>query len=480
MVYQGPSRGCNSCRQRRKKCDGTRPSCMRCIKAGRVCGGWEHAASLHLRQYKAQNANVSAPFVSIARKCGMPKRVPHPVTGILPEDKLPSEISREASNTFALRAFFYNYCFISANPNLSRGYLSRLEPLALRLGPESELVKACEAVAFGGHGKPLNRPALVQFAEGLHQESLSSFAQNMEAGASTNRMEYKMIAMLLGLYQITMCSDEDYGNHITHAKGLAALMKISASPFALFGKDIGLFAVPAFRDSDTTLDSLLFSLEALWTRLESPQSSLDFPALAEALVALETYFSVWQKRRIPEVKATSVTTIALRYDSNEHPVGYWPGSVDTYIDLYVAGVWNVFRAARLLLGHLLMKFTSTIYDQDSNRNTTSTTYRLVEDIFASIPYHLTDNLPAFVDGMRTSEQIQPGKHLGGLLLMHPLYVVANLSSLGPEVRRYARRCLEWIGENHGLGQATLLARRSDLDREYLSSGLMLIWSGFAM
>jgi hypothetical protein len=94
----------------------------------------------------------------------MPKRVPFPGTNILPEDKLPIETSQDESNWLSLRAFFYDYCIISSNPNLSRSYLPGLEMMTYHQETTSNLVRACQAVSFATHWKPLNRPKLLEKA----------------------------------------------------------------------------------------------------------------------------------------------------------------------------------------------------------------------------------------------------------------------------------------------------------------------------
>jgi hypothetical protein len=33
--------GCSTCKQRKVKCDETKPECLRCTKAGKLCGGYE-------------------------------------------------------------------------------------------------------------------------------------------------------------------------------------------------------------------------------------------------------------------------------------------------------------------------------------------------------------------------------------------------------------------------------------------------------
>jgi hypothetical protein len=132
----------------------------------------------------------------------MPKRVPPPGTDFLPEDILRLETSQAESNALSLRAFFHDYCIISTHPNLSPGFLADLEMMAYRQGPKSDLVKACQAVSFATHGKPLNRPQLVHKVSLFYQELLGSLANVIQSAASANTVETKLIVILLGLYQV--------------------------------------------------------------------------------------------------------------------------------------------------------------------------------------------------------------------------------------------------------------------------------------
>jgi hypothetical protein len=174
---------------------------MRCINATRACGGYEDLGFPGFRIYASHNINQES-ILTTARKCTMPKRVQLPGTNFLPEDVLPIETSQEESNALSLRAFLYDYCVISPNPKLSRGFLSRLEALAYRQGLNSDLVKACQAVSFATPGKPLNRPQLVYKAAMFNQELLGSLARAIQDPIVANSIESRLIAMLLGLYQV--------------------------------------------------------------------------------------------------------------------------------------------------------------------------------------------------------------------------------------------------------------------------------------
>lgn len=47
MVNTGrPSGACGVCRERRIKCDETKPACLKCIRSGRSCSGYSHGLKL--------------------------------------------------------------------------------------------------------------------------------------------------------------------------------------------------------------------------------------------------------------------------------------------------------------------------------------------------------------------------------------------------------------------------------------------------
>ncbi|KAF4633836.1 hypothetical protein G7Y89_g4268 [Cudoniella acicularis] len=381
---------------------------MKCIKANRACGGYEDAGFSGFRLYEAYDANHSSSLTTTARKCTMPKRVPLPGTNFLPEDILPVETSQSESNCLSLRAFFYDYCIISTNPNLTRGYLSGLEKMAYHQGPESDLVKACQAVTFAAHGKPLDRPQLVFKASCFYQDLLGSLAKTIQNRAVSSTSETKFISMLLGLYQITVSDETDLVSHEAHAKGLAALMHIGNSPLDLLGtlqcnsisgqnsawkigKASGIFSVPALGHLGESLDDLLLSLDLLWTASEALVSSEDFKPLKNAGIALDQRFIEWEATRVAEFKPTTIGSIGKSHKEFEAGVGYWPGTVDTYFDLYVAGVWNIYRSARLLLITLILRLSRDSRENDNCIKYIQIAAHTVEDMLASnATKHFTD------------------------------------------------------------------------------------------
>ena len=174
---------------------------MRCITAQRTCAGYEDNLTRIFRHYDRQDGDL-IPFKSMALKCHLPVRVSGPGTDIVPEDSLPQEVSDDKDEEFALRAFFYDYCIISNNRSLSRGYLDGLELMLHHLGWQSDLAKACKVVAFSNQSIKLHRPALARKAEISYHNLLGSLAKAIKKPAFVNTAESLMIAMLLGLYEV--------------------------------------------------------------------------------------------------------------------------------------------------------------------------------------------------------------------------------------------------------------------------------------
>lgn len=132
----------------------------------------------------------------------MPKRASSLGRDVLTMDKLP-RTSLAESRELALRAFFYDLCIISANQNLSQGYLSELGMMAYDREARPNLVKACMAISLASHGNRLQRPLLLYEAEMIYQELLGSFAKAIE-GVTSCDAEKRLIAMLLGVYQVSI------------------------------------------------------------------------------------------------------------------------------------------------------------------------------------------------------------------------------------------------------------------------------------
>jgi hypothetical protein len=202
---------------------------------------------------------------------------------------------------------------------------------------------------------------------------------------------------------------------------------------------------------------LLLGLDRVWTKFETAFEVDSSNVLWNECTDLDRRFAQFQNSRPSDFQPTVSGKIVRNESDADIAVGYWPGRVDTYFDLYVAGVWSIFRAARLLLLAFILDLSDRLGKTDTCVDHMYIANCIVKDMVASIPYHLAENLQHFLNKPARGT-VDPGRSLGGLLLMHPLYVATQMPFLPEKMHAYMQKCLAWIGSNMGLGQATLLAK----------------------
>jgi hypothetical protein len=140
-----------------------------------------------------------------------------------------------------------------------------------------------------------------------------------------------------------------------------------------------------------------------------------------------------------------------------------PEKIHSYLDLYVAGVWNMQRTARLLAISLMLH-SSQALDGGNRTQLITGAEAVVHSILMSIPFHLSESLQDYDSRATHSEQIKkPGRLLGGFLLLHPLYVITQLPFLPDAVRNTSQKWLKWIAEEMGIGQAKVMASVSGVN-----------------
>ena len=88
-------------------------------------------------------------------------------------------------------------------------------------------------------------------------------------------------------------------------------------------------------------------------------------------IALNQAFVQWQEAQIEDVKPRTVGHVRQGRACSKAEIGYWPGKVDAYFDLCVAGVWNTARIFRLLLLDMIVRLsrcsTTTTATSRSNK-----------------------------------------------------------------------------------------------------------------
>ena len=225
-----------------------------------------------------------------------------------------------------------------------------------------------------------------------------------------------------------------------------------------------MFSLPSSRGSDHSLDDLLISFGSIWKKANDIKANGSLApdqacTLKQEALRLDRKFAGWEDAQLDSFKRTAVGHISETETGVSPTVGYWPGSVDTYFDLYTATVWNTYRTVRCVLVSLVLTLSSVSGDGADCGSKYRAGMHMVEDIIASIPYHLTEDLHAFLRDVESRKEIAAaGRCAGGLLVMQSLYVLSRLGFVSPRMGTYFKDCLTWIGKNMGIGQATLYAK----------------------
>ncbi|KAJ5630164.1 hypothetical protein N7528_003821 [Penicillium herquei] len=177
MVNTGlPSRDCETCRQRRVKCDLRRPFCRRCEKIGRVCSGYRDLSKPTLT-FRVQTPSTFPTRKKHGRKdakIGDVKyqSVPKTDASFLPatQDDDPQNIvmsSERASfqplsmvsqpwGSHILPFIIHNFSFPSPTGGRFRGSLECVPNLLYNIDPNSALHLVCQAVGYVYHANQTN------------------------------------------------------------------------------------------------------------------------------------------------------------------------------------------------------------------------------------------------------------------------------------------------------------------------------------
>ncbi|KAL4938792.1 hypothetical protein BDV06DRAFT_214831 [Aspergillus oleicola] len=402
-----------------KPCDEGRPTCRRCEKAGQPCLGYRSPDQLLFRHHA----------------------VPVP----------PSPPTREQSSTeLANKWFFEQYVVHSANAAVSPGFLNSLPSLLHSSEPTPHDVQPTEIVGWARLGKFVSGPTV----------------------------EALVTAILLGLYEIISSSgDHPVPGHTAHVRWVCGLMLSPNSSFELLtsmelfqvanpllikgtlqNRPIpGVLCAPASNNTVHDLDTIIIQCHPFFERANN---RLQDPTTL-ALVIIHQ-FSRWESHKDASLGLKVVGHIS-QGDADTSPCSFAsPGPVHSYFDVYIAAVMNTYRKTYLLLLDVLIQLAPR-----SDFHNAQTLFEWGQDPGEYIAAIASRSRPPPL-----------GRYVGGLLLLHPLYVLSTCLIVPPYYQKYARRCLAWIGEHMGIGQATAMAKRdNNILFQVMAEGHVLIWAG---
>ncbi|KAH7141522.1 hypothetical protein B0J13DRAFT_637253 [Dactylonectria estremocensis] len=375
MVNLGPSKGCQTCKQRRIKCDEGKPSCERCLRVGRQCGGYsKKPVIIRFREdtikesaiEQAQKSPHQRQQVLVARK---PSLVP-----------ALSPVQRDV----ALAFFLGHFATTGRDFESARGFFEVLSPVVAKEAPSSAISTAVTAIATrmhtlwrdGATASPstnclqTHSLALKRLQQALkdHKELTSQttvlaalvlqFYENISAAWKRRRpasTHHEGAVALLMSQLSTNKSHAGYGGHllayILHNEVSSALSEQRPVPSRIRSW-INDDKIPL--NPSTTLDIIGISIANVQTRFLRllAQDNLD-PALSQRdleevwndLRSIDDDLMGWMKTLPRDWRPFKMRHV----EKTSPPIATYSRSYDIYPSVQIAAVWNTWRCYRLML-----------------------------------------------------------------------------------------------------------------------------------
>jgi hypothetical protein len=207
--------------------------------------------------------------------------------------------------------------------------------------------------------------------------------------------------------------------------------------------------------ASTNLGLIVTEYTALRSSMSSLEDLKDLRNLVASLWDLDIKYLNWAQNLPPEMLVTPVPAPPASRGKE-----VWGEDYHLYNSIYIAGIWNNYRCARILNNELLRQQVSSLLHWGSPLNphemqteqgaisyenilhiAISTISSLANDIFASVPFFLS-----------TTTQDAP-RALAGNLVLWPLYLAAKTTTATADVQIWAAGRLGFIANTIGIRNA---------------------------
>ncbi|KAJ5493549.1 hypothetical protein N7463_009636 [Penicillium fimorum] len=426
MVYCGkPSPACGRCRTRRLKCDQGSPSCTQCMRAQVVCPGYRDPLNWNFRDQSED----------VIRKSQQPTRKKR--TGATSTSSISNTSTSSVQNVTPLRNslvypvqelgkahIFVNY--VTGGP--CGGHMSYLLPLVKDTRNSPVLTTALAAVGLAALSNIRLSPRMMLQARKEYTTALSQTNYALRDPVLSKRDDTLAAVVLLGMFEVMTCSDDSFIDRwIQHMDGARNLIEHRGSEQLTRQEGLGLFTnlraqisigqiyqekysslamtqltedARQYRDPD---DQMIDDISRVVTQLTNFCAALKDGSVtqpsevirrtlnldAELMSILLTAPPSWGYKtvKVPLVDGEPVTRTV------------WGDSYHVYRNLSVSSVWNNARSARLMMHEMLLDAvkllensspgSSSLHQQQITASQSrQIAHQLVDDICASVPFHL--------------------------------------------------------------------------------------------
>ncbi|KAG8672692.1 hypothetical protein FPOAC1_005973 [Fusarium poae] len=427
MVNFGVSRACDTCKKRRKKCDETRPACLRCVKSRQQCPGYKDDSSLLFRHYSPRNRLITPTL----------------------ERWLPNADYILEAN--AVDIFLDELVVRSLDQNHSRGFLDGMHGTFASSPPNSTLMSAAKVVVLASLANRYRRQSLFSMVRTQYGQLLGDYVASLSLSSESLSPEQFFTAVLLGIYELMACNISSPTRHLVHVQGLGSILQrgISSSPAAshigvhlpgswliskgavlsrdrpedTFLTDVeisqahtqgaGILCPPIHNNPHRSLDQIMVQLAPLTARSEKllatpvPSRSA-LSDLYQALIVFRDEIAFWADNQptawrpelVGHVLQDSTTAgeipwicagpVERYFDCkiNRIPLGYLDMRL-TRFAVFVGTAWNSWRSMYIVWLDQLYHVSKALGKHEFIPHYVGIVDSLVAGLKASIPYHLS-------------------------------------------------------------------------------------------
>lgn len=247
------------------------------------------------------------------------------------------------------------------------------------------------------------------------------------------------------------------------------LARINGSPKTSQTLSYLLVLVPPLRSRGITLCQMPHSVETVAAALQ----------LIDECRSLDSVLKKWPSQMPAEWKYCREGPVYDSPGENAYEQAEtYLGAIDQYYDVWVAGVWNSWRCARMFVNAIIMRCyswlsaesTDDVLEEPDFIHAQQTMQEMADDICASVPFHLGHGLPTCMadpflppEHFREAMKQRQGNGLTAYFLLWPLFVARSASTISQTQRAWIRGRLVAMATRFGIHQARSLISLGDCD-----------------
>ncbi|KAF7883011.1 hypothetical protein EAF00_011500 [Botryotinia globosa] len=407
----------------------------------------------------------------------------------------------------AICFFLSNYVLIPHGA-VRCGFLGFLLPL-MKLQPSAVLSDSLSAVALATFGNQPNARMLKPKAEQAYLKALRQVTNAIGDPKQASEDTTLAAVMLLALFETMAYSlvkeNEGWNTWNSHVTGAIALLKMRdvKGPMTPLTFEL-VWTVKVHMNLSCLLNGKLLNIPAEWNEVltkrrdesrggptmcnrlqwkvaearvecdelmasakRCPQDFENVLNLMRKAEAIEQTYSEWAESMPAHCNYKPIGWIDAIPEEKFAESKYFPGKIDKYHEVWVAHIWNLSRASRLLNNSTIVRCAAWLCSPQDYRTTVEyekamiTGKEMIRDVIASVPNCLGE-IPTAMDIKIPSEHSFAcgdesdvrAKGLSGLFILWPLFSIATSDFVSESQRTWALGRMKYAAEELGVSQGS--------------------------